>query len=172
MCDWLATGMGEWRWDVVRRCLEVGAGRGLLLQALAARFPRTSFLGVEPSRHGVRAALADGVDMRQGTTASIAEGEFDAVYSIATVEHVDSPTAFLLDIRRKLRHGGVLFLVQPTWTCPHGHYVYACSTAFFSNRLLTSADLQKLVVLESRSAKHSRIAECVDQLSLFFGAGI
>ncbi len=118
MCDWLVSGMGEWRWHGVRRCLEVGAGRGLLLRALSRRFPHTAFLGVEPSQHGVRAALADGVHMRQGTVASIREDEFDAVYSIATVEHVNSPSDFLRDIRCKLRPGGMLFLVQPTQDVP------------------------------------------------------
>jgi SAM-dependent methyltransferase len=113
IATWLVSLAGQEVWQGCQRCLEVGANGGLLLRELANRFPATGFEGVEPSRDAVAIARARGLAVREGTVAEAGAADYDLVYAVAVIEHVPSPTDWLNRLRRRLRPGGWLLLVQP-----------------------------------------------------------
>jgi 2-polyprenyl-3-methyl-5-hydroxy-6-metoxy-1,4-benzoquinol methylase len=51
--------------------------------------------------------------------------QYDCVFSLAVLEHLRDPSNFLLEIRRVLKSGGVLWLSTPNW-----HY---CSDTFYDD---------------------------------------
>ena len=116
-CEWIVS-MGAHRWEPAMRCLEVGAGSGLLLREFIRRFPDKTFKGIELNRAAVMRAQRRGLPVQQGEPLSLDEGEFDLIYSIAVLEHVASPTKFISDLRRLLKPRGLLFLCQPTQDVP------------------------------------------------------
>ena len=117
-CDWMISSSAVPAWQKARRCLEVGAGSGLLLKELARRFPKAACEGLELNRDAVDRARQKGIVVHQGEPADLASEQYDIVYSIAVLEHVPSPTKFLKDLRRLLKPGGHLFLCQPTQDLP------------------------------------------------------
>jgi len=89
------------------RVLEVGSGDGFLqdivadytgldIAAAAARHYHKPFV------HGTATAMP------------FRDGEFDALWSIWVLEHIPNPEAALVEMRRVIRPGGVLFLM-PAW---------------------------------------------------------
>jgi SAM-dependent methyltransferase len=113
LCAWLSEAFGVYRWRGSKRCLEVGAGAGALLEQFARRFPDLQPEGLElgPEAHE---AQRRGLNVRRAPVGETPEGIYDLIYSVAVVEHVPSPTQFLTDLRRRLRPGGLLYLCQPT----------------------------------------------------------
>lgn len=98
--------------------LEVGASRGFLQLELAARWPRARVRGVELGLTAAGEAARRGADVRAGGTEDLPPGQIDVVIAVAVLEHVPSPTAFLTELRRLLRPGGHLVLIQPTQAVP------------------------------------------------------
>jgi SAM-dependent methyltransferase len=109
------------------RVLELGCGSGALLQRLApvARLA----VGMDISPTGLE--LASGRARRKphdrsgiGLLCARAErlpfrdGSFDAVVSQHLVEHLDAPSAALIEWHRVLRPGGILALVTPNGEYP------------------------------------------------------
>lgn len=74
----------------------------------------------EPSEPSVTCFRADGRHL------PFAHNSFDAVLSVATMEHVNGVDLFLSEVARVLRPGG-LFLAEfsPIWSSALGHHVYA-----------------------------------------------
>jgi 2-polyprenyl-3-methyl-5-hydroxy-6-metoxy-1,4-benzoquinol methylase len=118
LADWLVSLAGPGGWSGGARCLEVGAGAGLLMRELAGRFPSAAFEGLEPGRDAVRLARAAGLAVREGWLSDAPSPAYDIAYSVAVVEHVPSPTEFLCRIRGSLRPGGRLLLIQPVQDVP------------------------------------------------------
>jgi 2-polyprenyl-3-methyl-5-hydroxy-6-metoxy-1,4-benzoquinol methylase len=114
LCNWLVDSMGAYRWQSASRCLEIGAGAGLLLQEFMQRFPGQRFEGVELNQAAVAQAQQHGLPVLQRTMDDLEPNRYDIVYSVAVIEHVPSPTEFLTTIRSQLKPGGWLFLCQPT----------------------------------------------------------
>ena len=95
------------------RLLDVGAGRGrFVVEARAAGWDAA---GIEPSRRGVQAGRAIGVELRQADIddADVAAGSLDAVTLWHVLEHVEDPGAALERIAGWLRPGGVLLVGVP-----------------------------------------------------------
>lgn len=114
LCDWLVDSMGAYHWQTAGRCLEIGAGAGLLMQEFIQRFPHQRFEGVELNQAAVAQAQQQGLPIFQRTMSDLEPNKYDIVYSVAVIEHVPSPTEFLTTIRNQLTPGGWLFLCQPT----------------------------------------------------------
>lgn len=99
------------------RLLEIGCGQGNFLRQAAARgFDVT---GVEYSEFAcdrARAALEGRGRVLHGEISVLAhEAEaYDVCVLCDVIEHVRSPAAFLREIRRLLRPGGVLLVVTPS----------------------------------------------------------
>lgn len=116
--NWIVESMGVERWRGARRVLEVGAGAGHLLGELARRFPSGEFEGIEPGEQAAAAARERGLRVASATPDRWDAAPYDIVYSVAVIEHVPSPAAFLGALRRLVRPGGALYLVQPTQETP------------------------------------------------------
>ena len=92
-----------------QRCLEVGCGRGAFQDLVV------DYTGVDIS-DTVRRHLRKPFVQASATELPFADGEFDALWSVWTLEHVKRPEAALREIRRVLRTGGLAFL-WPAWQC-------------------------------------------------------
>ncbi len=111
---WVVEAFGAGKWLAARRVLEVGAGAGAVLAELGRAFPACRLEGLELCRSSADAARASGLAVHSIPVEAWDEGPYDAIYSIAVLEHVPSPTAFLGQLRTLLRSQGHLFLAQPT----------------------------------------------------------
>jgi SAM-dependent methyltransferase len=101
--------------------LEIGCGSGDLLAQIAARVPRGSAVGVDPSelmlrharmrnRHWIVRARAE---LRQAHSADLSvwpDACFDKVLGVHVVYFWDDPRPHLAELRRVLRRGGRLVL--------------------------------------------------------------
>jgi SAM-dependent methyltransferase len=96
------------------RLLEIGSGFGFFLKA--ARDAGFDATGVEFSANGrayARARFAIEVGSDPIERRSFAAATFDVVCAFYVVEHLADPRAFLLEVHRLLRPGGLLFLRWP-----------------------------------------------------------
>jgi len=97
-----------------RTLLEIGAGSGLLV-AEAGRLGLDA-VGVEPSKSLVTAARRiNGVELLQGTFPHprVEGRQFDLVYVVDVIEHVNDPVKLLADCAGAMAPGGVLMVVTP-----------------------------------------------------------
>lgn len=95
------------------RLLDVGAGRGrFVAQARAAGWYAH---GIEPSRRGVEAARAAGIELVPGgiDDAQVPAGSLDAATLWHVLEHVEDPGAALARIAGWLRPRGLLLVGVP-----------------------------------------------------------
>ena len=98
-----------------QRLLEVGCGYGAFL--VIAREMGAIVRGVELSSHAAAVArqefgLEDTITGRL-EDAGFADASFDIVTFFDLLEHVPEPTAFMTEVRRVLRPGGMLFFLVP-----------------------------------------------------------
>ena len=94
------------------RLLDIGCGPGSITVGLG-----TSTVGVDldpVAIDGVPVAAADGAHL------PFADESFDAVWSNATLQHVPSPLAVLIEARRVCRPGAVIGLGDADW----GGYIF------------------------------------------------
>ena len=99
-----------------RSYLEVGCGTGFVLGAVHSSFPAAECVGIEPFEAALEIAgrRLDGVELRHGDAASIAEeAAFDAIGSFDVLEHIPDDVGALGTMARALRPGGVLLLTVP-----------------------------------------------------------
>jgi SAM-dependent methyltransferase len=134
--DWLNCGAYEQRltgnWlktmpDVVERLerggrvLDVGCGVGRVAIAIAAAFPQTEVIGLDPSAASIararEAARTAGLEPRlrfvEGTTRTFADGAFDLIAACDCVHDFAEPEATLAELRALTKPDGVLFVVEP-----------------------------------------------------------
>ncbi|MGE3410097.1 MAG: class I SAM-dependent methyltransferase, partial [Pirellulales bacterium] len=92
---------------------DVGCGRGRYLQHLATWLPRARLVGVDLSERWCR-EMPRGVEARAGSLLRIpaADGEFDAVLAIESLEHSLLPRRALREMFRVLRPGGRLLIID------------------------------------------------------------
>ena len=98
---------------------DIGSGTGYLLPALSARFekviavdPATRMLEVARSRAEVRAA--GNIEFREGALGGLplADGEVGLAIVSLVLHHVENPAETLGDLKRSLRPGGTLLIVE------------------------------------------------------------
>ena len=117
----------------LRRVLDLGSSAGGLSVALA--LSGLEVVGIEPSLSGVEAselrARRRGIETASfltgvGEKLPFADGEFDAVVSLAVLEHVQDPERVVREVFRVLRPGGGAYFEVPNYLCPfEPHYKIA-----------------------------------------------
>jgi len=100
------------------RLLDVGCGRGALLEALQRRLPRLELTGIDLSLAALeeascRVPSAEFV-LAEGQTPPFSAGYFDVAHMGNILEHVGDPVSLLTGIVQVLRPGGGLILSTPS----------------------------------------------------------
>jgi 2-polyprenyl-3-methyl-5-hydroxy-6-metoxy-1,4-benzoquinol methylase len=95
------------------RLLDVGAGRGILVEGLRALGWKAEGLDFDPA--AVQSARERGLTFHLGGLAEqrFPDRAFDAITMSHSLEHVHDPVAWLAEARRILRPGGRLALATP-----------------------------------------------------------
>jgi len=100
------------------RILEVGCGRGKLLELLKGS---NAVVGVDASAAGIEICSARGIEAHCMDPSSeplpFASESFDVVICLETMEHMMSPYYAMLEMRRVLKNGGkfVCSVPNPIW---------------------------------------------------------
>lgn len=97
------------------RAVDIGCGRGDLAALFVERGWQVT--GIEPSAGACQAALARGVDARQGTLADVGleSGAYDAAIFQHSLEHTPDPVGDLEKICNALRPGGLVLITVPNF---------------------------------------------------------
>lgn len=92
-----------------KRVLEVGAGTGKLQDIV------DDYVGLDLS-HTARRFFHKPFVQGSATELPFRDGEFDVIWTINVLEHVPEPELALVEMRRVLKDGGILYL-SPAWQC-------------------------------------------------------
>jgi SAM-dependent methyltransferase len=107
------------------RVLDVGCGPGSITLGIAARIGAGHAVGVDMNESQIqlaaRSAREQGVRNAQFRTGDayalpFDDGQFDAVFSHALLEHLREPVRALREYRRMLAPGGVMGVAAPDWS--------------------------------------------------------
>ncbi len=95
--------------------LDVGCGQGELLEAARAR--GWTVQGVEPLAAAAEVARGRGFDVLTATLAEsgLPERAYDVVSAFHVLEHVPDAPAFLAELARWVRPGGLVVVESPNW---------------------------------------------------------
>jgi 2-polyprenyl-3-methyl-5-hydroxy-6-metoxy-1,4-benzoquinol methylase len=139
----LAPGMKE-RLAAGIDVLDVGCGRGLALNLLAAEFPKSRFVGYDISEEGIATANSKALEaglknlrFEVRDAAKIDEtATFDLIFTFDAVHDQAEPAAVLKNIARALKADGVYLMqdiagsshVEKNMAHPMGSFLYTVST--------------------------------------------
>ncbi len=125
--EWMHDNLRDTGFTSPRSALEIGCGEGSLLSEFADHWKGGSVSGVDMSARSVDIALSKGLYVSEGSYKR-AMGSYDLIYSFAVIEHLPSPSDFLIHVKRHLAPGGLVLTAQPCQD--HGS-----SDIFFSDHL-------------------------------------
>ena len=120
------------------KVLDVGCGTGGLVRTL--RTAGAQAFGVDSSPAAMQACAENGTPTLPSLERMLEDGEtFDIVVAMEVIEHALSPKAFLLETKKLVRPGGLLFLTTGNWNLvrhirgtpyvmPEGHIYYFTPT--------------------------------------------
>jgi SAM-dependent methyltransferase len=92
--------------------LDVGAGPGTFAMRAAARFPKLRVIAVEPSRHFARPRHGVELACARGEALPVADASVDVAICLSSIRHVHDRHATLRELRRVVRRGGRLVIVE------------------------------------------------------------
>ena len=126
--------------------LDIGCGRGTLLQSLREGRPDTSFTGIELSDEPIAIAKASGLrvlkhDLAEGLP--FPDETFDLVIFGEVIEHLFDPDAALDEIYRVLKPKGRCIVTTPNLAC-------------WINRILLLSGIQPIFTETSARKKYGR----------------
>lgn len=123
------------------KVLDIGAGRGYLQDIVP------DYTGLDISASARRFFHKKFV-LGSATSLPFADGEFDGAWSIWVLEHVPNPEAALAEMRRVIKHNGVLMLA-PAWNCTEwaadGYFVRPYSDFNLSGKLVKASITPRLI---------------------------
>ncbi len=98
---------------------DIGSGTGYLLPVLSSRFRKVIAVDpaprmIEVARNRPEVKAATNIEFREGVLGSLplADGEVDLAIVSLVLHHVESPPESLQDVKRSLRPGGVVLIVE------------------------------------------------------------
>ncbi len=96
------------------RALDLGAGQGALSQALKLRGFEVTAADINPGQFRAAGVTFARLDLNEPLP--FPDAGFDLVVAVEVLEHLESPRAFLREIHRVLRPGGLAVLSTPNIT--------------------------------------------------------
>jgi ubiquinone/menaquinone biosynthesis C-methylase UbiE len=108
LCERWASDLGR-----ARVVLDVGAGPGTFAAAVRARWPQATVIAADPS-HAFAAMLArdGGAVCARGEALPLRDGAVDVAVMISAIRHVADRRATFAELRRVVRPGGAVLLVE------------------------------------------------------------
>ena len=110
------------------RILEIGSDIGGEVLSTMAIKTRALVVGVNPATDfpGLVKLTRSFPVRGDGRFLPFSDGSFDAVLSIATMEHVNGIELLLAEITRVLKNKGLFYTTfEPIWSSGQGHHIYA-----------------------------------------------
>lgn len=102
--------------DTLGRVLDVGCGTGGLMDRLAKR--AESVVGVDISPEALRYCAVrrhENLLLSDATHIALPSEHFDVITAIGVIEHLDDDRAFLVEMKRLLKPGGVLVMLTSSF---------------------------------------------------------
>lgn len=135
-------------WPEGSRVLEAGCGVGAQTRIIATRNPGTEFVSVDLSAKSL-AAAAEVVKRLSLTNVTLSEGDlkrldfpdrsFDHVFVCFVLEHLDNPIQVLRELKRVLRPGGTISVVEGD----HGSTYFYPSSKAAEKAVAAQVELQR-----------------------------
>ena len=144
------------------KILDVGCSRGFYVRAMEAY--SADVIGVDSSEVSISNAVTNTVELGDATNLRFADGTFDKVFSLHTIEHVPDLGAFLSEIGRVLKPGGMAIIVYP-WELFRGMQAIGAAIRLYRNPFragrihlhrLTPRDLRNLAAGTGLAHQESR----------------
>lgn len=143
---------------VPARVLDIGARDGYGVECLASLGYDAMGIELVPEyvdyavKHGRRVVSGDAL-----TATNAMKGQFDAVFSRHTIEHVRHPIIFLSNCAFMVKRGGIVFITFPLETTEewrsrdkHDHLCHFASKDDFREAILSGAHLEEIVCTRSK----------------------
>ncbi|MDD4984858.1 MAG: class I SAM-dependent methyltransferase [Dehalococcoidales bacterium] len=115
------------------RILDLGCSRGYYVKAMEDY--TSGIIGVDISEDSLRNAVTARVKYGDITNLDFAEGSFDKVYSLHTIEHLPDLGRFFSEIARVLKPGGTAIIIYP-WELFRGMQAIGAAIRQYRNPLL------------------------------------
>lgn len=156
-----------------RDILEIGSDIGCEVATAIAQRTGASVIGINPSEEfpaPVVPALSNVKFMRaDGRCLPFPDNSFDAVLSVATMEHVNGLDVFLAEVARVLKHKGFFYTeFSPIWSSGKGHHVYAVvgskEARFWKPGKNPIPDYAHLLMTPDEMREYLRSGPCTEEL--------
>ena len=104
-------------WSSAQRIADLGCGNGQYLKMLRTRYPNKVFTGIDREQEMLslaRESLGPDVDLIHSDLLNdtVVEGDFDALFARALVQHLPSVDAFLQRTREMIDVGGIVCVID------------------------------------------------------------
>lgn len=115
------------------KVLDLGCSRGFYVKAMED-YTR-GVIGVDISEDSLKKAVTPKVEYGDITNLDFAEGSFDKVYSLHTIEHLPDLEQFFAEVARVLKPGGTAIIIYP-WELFRGMQAIGAAIRQYRNPLL------------------------------------
>jgi SAM-dependent methyltransferase len=103
-----------------RTVVDIGGGSGYFTSAFDARGARAVLVEPDPGELRAQGEPPPGALVGDGLRLPLREGSADVTFSSNVLEHVPDPAAFIDEMVRVTRPGGVVYLAYTLWFSPWG----------------------------------------------------
>ncbi len=98
------------------KCLDVGCASGYMISEIAAMYTNATFFGVDVYDKAIKYAKIKYPHIKfylsPAEKMPFKNNSFDLIISYETIEHVENPEGFLLEIKRILKKNGIFILAM------------------------------------------------------------
>ncbi len=145
------------------KVLDLGCSRGFYVKAMED-YTR-GVIGVDISEDSLKKAVTPKVEYGDITNLDFAEGSFDKVYSLHTIEHLPDLEQFFSEVARVLKPGGTAIIIYP-WELFRGMQAIGAAIRQYRNPLmarnlhlhrLTPKSIRRLIAGTPLTHRQSRL---------------